>query len=427
MTIYDFSNKISNGGMDELFLQMYRQTDMEKLRQRARYLNAAENFSKLYPQREEIHVFSVPANTEICGNHMNYQCGCVFTAAVTLDILAIVAYHDESVIRISCEGVKAIEIDISDLSDIAKSDSKISAVICGIVSDFIEKGMEICGFDAYITSDITAESGLSTSAALEILICNIINNMCESKLSVTEVAKIGWQDKENSSENSCDFIKRLTCASCGILSFDMNNSAEPKIHKFDFDFSKSGYSLCVVNVKENCSDYRNECNEIIEDMKSAAKIMGVDHISDADEEKFYDNLPEIREKCNDRVILSAAHFFDEKQRTVMIQEALEYGRLTEFFSLVNQSAESWAMLANNINSLGNPVKQALMVALTVSKRYLRGAGAVRVCSGSFTGAIQAFVPNYMVNGYIRELDRIFGSGSTQVMGIRNENMIELFN
>lgn len=412
MTIYELLNKISNGGMDELFSRIYRNNDMEKLRQRARYLSGAENFSRFYPQRENIHVFSVPARTEICGNHTDHQCGCVLSAAVTLDILGIVAYHDEAVIRIKSEGYEAVEIDISDLSDIAVNNSEIAAVVRSTIRNFIEKGRELRGFDAYIISDIPAGSGLSSSAAYEVLISAIVNIIGDNKLSAEEIAKIG--------QRSCGLLDRLTCAVGGMLAIDLKNPDEPTIHKIDFDFSQPGYSLCIVNTKESHSNLRDDYNEIIEDMKSVAKAMGVEYLSDADEDEFYDDLPKIREKCTDRAILRAAHFFAENQRAVLEREALEYGRLTEFFRLVNESGNSSAMLLQNMHSPKNRENQALMVAIAVSKRYLRGAGAVRIQVG-FAGTIQAFVPNYMVNGYIRELDRIFGEGSTMVMGIRKES------
>lgn len=421
MTIYELSNKISNGGMDELFSKIYRNSDIEKLRQRARYLSGAENFSKLYPQRENIHVFSVPARTEICGNHTDHQCGSVLAAAVTLDILGFVAYHDESVVRIKSEGFEPVEIDINDLSDIAEKYSKFGALTAGIISEFAKREIICGGFDVYITSDIPVGSGLSSSSAYEILICNIINNSGNGNLSVIDIAKIGQYAENEFLGKKCGLMDQLTCATGGIIRIDLRNQNEPDIHKIDFDFLQSGYSLCIVDTKGSHDNLNDDYDEIVSDMKSVAKAMGVNYLGEANEEQFYENLTEIRRICNDRAIVRAAHFFAENQRAVSVAEVLEWGRLEEFFGFINESGNSSAMMLQNMYSPKNREKQELMVGIAVSRRYLNGSGAVRVHGGGFAGTIQAFVPNYMVNGYIRKLDGIFGEGSTMVMGIRKEN------
>lgn len=421
MTIYELSNKISNGGMDELFSRIYRNNDMEKLRQRARYLSGAENFSKLYPQRENIHVFSVPTRTEICGNHTDHQCGCVLAAAVTLDILGFVAYHDEAVVRIKSEGFEPVEIDINELSDIAEKYSKFGALTAGIISEFAKREIICGGFDAYITSDIPVGSGLSSSSAYEILICNIINNSGNGNLSVIDIAKIGQYAENEFLGKKCGLMDQLTCATGGIIRIDLRNQNEPDIHKIDFDFLQSGYSLCIVDTKGSHDNLNDDYDEIVSDMKSVAKAMGVNYLGEANEEQFYENLTEIRRICNDRAIVRAAHFFAENQRAVSVAEVLEWGRLEEFFGFINESGNSSAMLLQNMYSPKNREEQELMVGIAVSRRYLNGSGAVRVHGGGFAGTIQAFVPNYMVNGYIRKLDGVFGEGSTMVMGIRKEN------
>ncbi len=421
MTIYELSNKITNGGLDELFSRIYRNNDMEKLRQRARYLSGAENFSRLYPQREDIHVFSVPARTEICGNHTDHQCGSVLAAAVTLDILGFVAYHDEAVVRIMSEGFEPMEIDITDLSDIAEKYSGYSALTAGIISEFAKRGIICGGFDAYITSDIPVGSGLSSSAAYEMLICSILNKSGNGNLSAIDMAKIGQYAENEFLGKKCGLMDQLTCAIGGMIRIDLRNQNEPDIHKIDFDFSQSGYSLCIVDTKGSHSNLSDDYDEIVNDMKSVAKAMGVDYLGEADEEQFYENLPKIRGICSDRAIVRAVHFFAENQRAVSAAESLERGSFTEFFGFINESGNSSAMLLQNMFSMKNREKQEIMVGITVSRRYLNGSGAVRVHGGGFAGTIQAFVPNYMVNGYIKELDRIFGEGSTMVMGIRKGN------
>ena len=414
MTIYEIINKISNGGMDELFSQVYSESDSEILRQRARYLNCAENFSRLYPLHEEIHIFSVPGRVEIGGNHTAQQHGNVLAAAVTPDILGFVAYHNENVVRIFSKDFEHVEIDLSDLSDIAEKYSGYGALTAEIISEFAAKGIICSGFDAYIMSDIPVESGFSSSMAFEIFIGNIINNSSDKRLSEIEIAKIGHFVEQKYMEKEIGLESYLICAIGGIAAFELNYPHNPVIRRLDFDFSKSGYSVCLVGVGENNENFTDTYKEILYDMKSVAKAIDVDYLGDADEDDFYRNIAEIRNKCSDRAINRAIHFYEENKRVLLEIEALKGGRVYDFMQILNSSWEDCAMLIHQ--------HQGLALALSISRRYLNGSGAVRVHGGY----VISFVPDYMVGNYIKTLDNIFGQGSTKAMKFRKGAAGELY-
>ncbi len=426
MTIYEIINKISNGGMDGHFSQIYGEFDSELLRQRARYLNCAENFSRLYPLREDIRIFSVPARVEIGGNHTDHQHGNVIAATVTLDILGFVAYHDEGVVRIFSEGLESVEINLSDLSDIAVKYSGYGALTAGVISEFAESGIICGGCDAYITSDIPVGIGLSSSAAFEILIGSIINNLADKKMTEIEIAKIGQIAERKYMDKKCGLMDQLICATGGIAAFDFKNPQEPVIHRIDFDFSLSGYSVCIVDVGESHVKSSGDYDEIVTDMQSVANAMGVEYLGEADEDEFFENIAKIRKKCCDRAINRAIHFFDENKRVLLEIEAFESGRIHEFLELVNSSGDSSAMLLQNMFPPEKREKQGITLALSISRKYLNGSGAVRIHGGGFGGSVIAFVPDYMVNGYIKTLDNIFGQGSTKAMKFRIGAVGELY-
>lgn len=392
MTIFDFSNSLSGGGMDELFSRIYRKSDMQRLRQRARYLNAAENFSKLYPNREDIYVFSAPACEKICGNYTANHGGSELIATVTTDIIAIVSYHDEGVIRIKSDNRDKIEIDIVDLSDSAEKSCEILDIVRKNIAYFAEQGIICDGFDAYIASDIPEKKGFSSSETLDILIAEIVKSCSSKSSSELLVAKFE-----------------------GIFEIDMKKPQNPIIHKIDFDFSESGYSLCIID-SEGEFNFESEMDA---DMKSVANAIGVDYLGEADEDKFYDNLSIVRGKCTDRAVMSAIRFFEENRLVRLQREALDNGKLNEFFNLVNESGDSSALFHN----LYGTDNFGILVGIAASKRFLNGSGAVRIDEN---GRIQAFVPNYMVNGFIGELDRIFGQGSVLAIGIRSDGTIKIF-
>ncbi len=426
MTVYELSNALSNGGLDEIFSRIYGRSDMELLRQRARYLNAAEKFSRLYPEREEIHVFSAPGRTEIGGNHTDHQHGCVLAAAVTSDTVAIVGFHDEGIVRVRSEGHKPDVIDLSDLSLNNDETGHGGAIIRGVLAKFKEMGVKIGGFDAYTTSDVSSGIGLSSSAAFEVLIGTIVDQYYNAgRTGAVEIAKIGQYAENVYFGKASGLMDQMVSSVGGFTFIDFKDPDMPLIRSINSDFSTSGYSLCIVDTKGSHSDLSDDYSEIPNDMRTVAAQLGVEFLRDADEEEFYEKLPKIREKCTDRAVLRVIHFFDESRRAELEGEALESGRLTDFFSLVNESGDSSAMLLQNLHSPKRAGDRELMVGIAISRRFLRGSGAVRVHGGGFAGTIQAFVPKYMEKGYARELDRIFGEGSCHVLGIRQDGGIKV--
>lgn len=426
MTVYELVSAITSGGLDEEFRRIYGNSEMELLRQRARYLNAAEHFSKLYPEREEIHVYSAPGRTEVGGNHTDHQHGRVLAAAVDLDAIAIVSFHDEGVVRLKSEGHKADVIALDDLSPKAEERGHGGSIIRGVLSKFVENSVEIGGFDAYTTSDVMSGSGLSSSAAFEVLLGTIVDKYYnDGRAGAVEIAKFGQYAENEYFGKASGLMDQTVSAVGGFVGIDFKNPDSPEIKPIDFDFSCSGYSLCIVDTKGSHSDLSDDYSLIPADMRACAECLGAEVLGDAGEEAFYEKLPEIREKCGDRALLRGAHFFAETERARLEGEALERGDTSEFFRLVNESGDSSAFLLQNLYSPKRAEARELMVGILAAKRYLRGSGAVRVHGGGFAGTIQAFVPAYAAKGFAEELDRIFGEGSCRVLGIRPVGGVEI--
>lgn len=384
MTIFDLLSSISGGRLDELFSCIYRKSDSERLRQRARYLNAADIFSRAFPNRDDIHVFSASARVKICGNHTSEHGGNALVTAVTADILAIVGFHDEGLVRVKTDKSDIMSFDIYDKSDIAENTDEISRIITVKLANFAKHGTLFKGADIYISSDIPKNCGLSLSDTIDELISSII----------------AFSESKDISEN-------LTAKNDG-LSF-INKTSEQNI---EYDLSESGYTLCIVSADE-ASNIKSEFNS---DLNSAAKAIGVDYLYDVDEESFYRKLPEIRQKCTDRAVIGGLNFFAENRYVDLAKEALESGKLNDFFSSVSKSAEEYKNIYNmyKCNNCEN------LTIAAVSSYILNGAGIVRIDEN---GRIQAFVPNYMVAGYVAEMERIFGVNCVQTVGFRNNKMI----
>lgn len=416
MNINNIKDNINSSASDKLFSELYgRQTD----RQKKRYCEAVDEFNRIFPDYDDVSVYSAPGRTEIGGNHTDHQNGQILAAAVNLDIIAIAAFHDKPVIRIKSKGFEMDTIDISDLSVKENEKGKSSALIRGIVSRFEQLGYKTGGFDAYTTSDVLKGSGLSSSAAFEVLIGTILSEHFNGgRISPVEIAVISQYSENEYFGKKSGLMDQMVSSVGGFAYIDFKNPQNPEIKKIDCDFDKTGYTLCISDTKGSHSDLTDDYVAIPYEMKQIAEFFGKSVLREVDESEFYRCIPKIRENISDRAVLRSAHFFAETKRAEAEANSLEKNDFNEFLRLVNQSGKSSYQLLQNAYSCKNPAGQGIPLGIMISERVLDGKGAVRVHGGGFAGTVQAFVPDSLVNDYSNEINRIFGENSCHIMHIR---------
>ena len=426
MKITELIQHINNGGIDEELRVLYGSDEKVLAIQRDRYLRAIEGFRKSFPDREDIRLYSAPGRSEIGGNHTDHQHGCALAAAVNLDAVAVVAFHEEGVIRVQSEGYGMSAVDLSDLSVHEEEKGKSIGIIRGIAARFDEMGVKIGGFDAYSVSDVLSGSGLSSSAAFETLIGTILDvhyNSC--KAGEIEIAKIGQYAENVYFGKGSGLLDQMICSVGGFVFIDFNDTENPKVEKHSFDFDAAGYNLCITDTKGSHSDLTDDYVAVPSEMKSVAAYFGKNVLREVDEKEFFAAIPDLHGKVNDRAILRAIHFFGENSRAILEADALERGDLERFFTLYRQSAASSANLLQNLYSTSKPTEQGIPLAIAVSRLVLGEYGAVRVHGGGFAGTIQAFVPMDKTADYAEKMNALFGEGSCYVLRIRPVGGIEI--
>ena len=427
MNIQSVLSNLNKGVYKETFSRLYGSPEKAQEYQTKRYIKAVESFSEIFPTRNDINLYSAPGRTEIGGNHTDHQQGSVLAGAVNLDAIAIVSFHNDGCIRLKSEGFEQITIDLSD-TGVHQGELGTSAIVRGIAARFKEKGFEIGGFDAYCTSDVICGGGISSSAAFEMLICTVIDeHYNKEKSSALEMARIGWFAETTYFGKKCGLLDQTVSAFGGLVGIDFSDVANPIIEKIDYDFSQSGYTLCITDTKSSHEDLTDDYVAIREEMEAIAAFFGKKVLSQVDEAKFYECISELRQKTTDRAVMRAAHFFDETRRAKEEAESLKNGDFDTFLKLVNESGDSSSALLQNLYSTKHPTRQDLPLAIMVSKRILGGRGAVRVHGGGFAGTIQAFVPNELVETYSKEMEKIFGIDTCLKLTIRPVGGVEIKN
>ncbi|MBQ2696755.1 MAG: galactokinase [Clostridia bacterium] len=408
-----------------LFRQLYSDEERELTRQKNRYGKAIDSFRKIYPKREEIQIFSASGRTEIGGNHTDHQHGCVLAAAVHLDSIGVVSFHNDGVIRVKSEGYDAFSVSLSDLN-VHSGEPGSAAIVRGVVAGFQKKGILVEGFDLYCTSDVLSGSGISSSAAFETLLGTMIDGFYgKGQVGAVEIAKIGQFAENVYFGKQSGLMDQMVSSVGGLVSIDFRDTENPKIENFQFDFEKAGYCICLTDTKGSHADLTADYVAIRTEMESVANEFGASFLRDVSETEFYKNLPKLREACSDRALVRSAHFFDENKRAVLEAEALKQNDFDTFLKLVRQSGASSETLLQNLYTCKNPISQEIPLALMLSRRLLGSSGAARVHGGGFAGTIQAFVPLEKRSAYIAEMNRIFGDGSCIELRIRPVGGMEI--
>ena len=369
--------------------------------------------------------FSAPGRTEIGGNHTDHQRGRVLAGAVNLDTVAAVKCNGTNVIRIQSKGYPLSVVDLGNLEPAESEINSTPALIRGVAARFTQFGCKVEGFDAYCESTVLPGSGLSSSAAFEVLVGTIINGLFfENKVSAPEVAMIGQYAENVFFGKPCGLMDQTASAVGNLVTIDFFEAGKPVIKPVSFDFGACGHALCIIDSGADHADLTDEYAAVPGEMKAVAAYFGKDVLTEVDEADFYAAIPAIRKACGDRAVMRAIHFYQENARVPQQVEALEKGDFEAFLRLVKQSGYSSYMYLQNVIPAGYKAHQDVAVALALCEHYLCGRGAYRVHGGGFAGTVQAFVPLDLLDSFRSGIDAALGEGACHVLSIRPQGGVK---
>lgn len=417
MNTKQLKESILAGKFDGMFAKLYK----EVADARVRYAEAVDEFVKLYGEREDMRLFSAPGRTEVGGNHTDHQHGRVLAGSVDLDVIAIVAPTNNNIVRIKSAGYDMDTVDIESLEKNDAETGRAISLIRGMCSIFKENGYEIGGFDAYTTSNVLKGSGLSSSAAFEVLIGNILSGMFNGgTVDRIEIAKMSQKAECEFFGKPCGLLDQSASSLGGFTAIDFKNPKNPIVEQVEFDLSEHDYALCVVNTGGNHANLTQDYADITVECRNISNFFGQGFLRDVEPVDFYENIAKLRKEYGDRAVLRAIHFFNEDSRADLEKEALKRDDFNEFLRLVNESGNSSFKYLQNVYSTSNLHEQGVSLGLAVTEQFFKGTnkGAWRVHGGGFAGTIQCFVPTDMLDDYKTVVEKVFGEGSCYVLLIR---------
>ena len=370
--------------------------------------------------------FSAPGRTEVSGNHTDHQRGRVLAGAVNLDTVAAVRANGTNVIRVQSKGYPLCQVRLDALEPVADEINSTPALIRGVAARFAQLGCKVEGFDAYCESTVLPGSGLSSSAAFEVLIGTIINHLFfGGRVSQPEIAQIGQYAENVFFGKPCGLMDQTASAVGGLVTIDFADKERPDIRPVHFDFSTTGHALCIIDSRADHADLTDEYAAIPGELKALCAFFGKEVITEIPEEEFYAAIPALREKYPDRAIMRAIHEYNENRRVPQQVDCLESGDFEGFLRLTKESGYSSWMYLQNVVPAGYVKQQAMAVALGLCEHYLQGRGAYRVHGGGFAGTVQAFVPFDLLDSFRAGIDAALGEGACHVLSIRPQGGVEM--
>ena len=416
---------IEQGNYDATFAKLYAEDKTVIARQRARYVEAIHQFATLYGETRQVRLYSAPGRTEIGGNHTDHNNGVVMAAAVNLDIIAVVSQNDDNIVRVKSAGFEKQDVvELNCLTANEREYGRSSALIRGVAAGIVQRSGKIGGFDAYTTSDVLRGSGLSSSAAFEVIIGAIFNGEYnEERFSAVEVAKIS-QYAENKFFGKPSGLMDQTASSVGsAITIDFKDPSNPIVNEVEFDLAKHGFVLCITDTKGSHADLTDDYAAIRSEMESVAAFFGKKVLREVNESDFYQNIAALRTKTGDRAVLRAAHFFADCTRAQDLCNAVQDDRFDDFLQLIIEGGHSSFEYNQNAYSIKHPQEQGVALGVAISQKILHGKGAWRLQGGGFAGTIQAFVPCELLQDYRSAIQNVFGADTCYVLSVRNYGAI----
>lgn len=385
-----------------------------------RYEDVLQGFVREFGKKD-VKLFSSPGRTEISGNHTDHNNGKVLGGSINLDCIAAATNNGSNIVNIVSDSFsQKFKIDINDIAP-GMEKAGTTELLKGILAGFKERKADIGGFDAYITSNVISSAGVSSSAAFETLICQIINTLFnDGKLSKTDYAYIGKYAENHYWNKASGLLDQMCCAYGGLISIDFENPDMPKVNEIDFDFGAAKHDLIIVQTGRGHADLSADYSSIPAEMKKVAEYFNKKTLSEVDEKEFYNNLPKLREYAGDRAVLRSIHFFDENKRVENEVKALINNDFDTFLKNITDSGNSSWKYLQNVYTNAAPNEQGITVALALSEKFLKekNVGATRVHGGGFAGVIMAMVPEKYSDEYVAYMDKFLGEGSSYKMKIR---------
>lgn len=396
-------------------------------RQKERYAHLLKAHTQAFGEQEEVLLVSAPGRTEISGNHTDHNRGKVLAAAVNLDALAAVTPRADDTVRLHSVGYPPLTMNLRDLAPVDAERGTTAALVRGVARGLSDHGYKLGGFDAAVQSTVFSGSGLSSSAAFEVMVCAVFDALYNGwNIGAVTRAKCSQYAENEFFGKPSGLMDQMASSMGSLITIDFAND-EPQIDAVQYDFAQKGFALVVISTGGSHDDLTPCYAAIPQEMRAVAQYFGKSVLREVPQDTFLQSIPALRKalapEIRDRAILRAQHFYEENKRVDRMVQALWQDDLPAFLQGIIASGQSSMMYLQNIYA--TPDRQEITLALMLAGQMLAGKGAWRVHGGGFAGTTLNFVPVGMLPQFVAEMESVFGKGAATILDIRPQGAAAL--
>ena len=427
MNIVQAVEAVRQGTYDEMLKKLYPRFDSDPEKYKSRICSLLNAYTEHFPEPLEIHLFSAPGRIEVGGNHTDHQRGNVLAASIDRDMIAAAALNGTDKIHVFSVGYGGLEIDLNDLEPHEDEHETTISLVRGVTAEIKKAGFDVKGFNVCITSDVPGGSGISSSAAFEVLFGEVLNGLfCGNQHSPVTLAKIGQYAEQHYFGKPSGLMDQTASAVGGFVAIDFKDTSAPVIRPISTEELGKRYVIYVIDTGSAHADLSNVYAGIPIEMRKVAACFGKEVLREVDENEFRASIGQVRKQTGDRAVLRAIHFFEENRRAVDEANALENNDIDGFLKIVKESGFSSFIHLQNVIISGQTEHQDVAYALAIAEHALKGKGAFRVHGGGFAGTILAIVPVDEMNSFKKEVEAQLFPGACTLMSIRPIGCAQVF-
>ena len=416
MSKQSLKERLENGSLDARLEEIYVSGGAVE-RAKANLTGLLDVFQESYPDLQP-SLYTASGRTEMGGNHTDHQLGRVLAGSVDMETNAVAAPNGNRFISVVSTQYPEDRVDLGDLDPKVEEEGKSISLVRGIARALVDRGYDLEGATILTKSGVPGGSGLSSSAAFETLIGNVLNHLfCGDELSAEDIAQIGQYAENVYFGKPSGLMDQMACSVGGIIEIDFEDEENPVVEHVNFDLGDAGYALCIIDSGADHADLTDDYTQITEDMGAVAGFFGKTRLREVDPDLFWAQLPKVREATSDRAVARAIHFFGDNDRVEEQIQALRENDFPRFLELVKDSGRSSGLYLQNLHSTSS-ADQSVLLTIALAEKLLDGRGAVRVHGGGFAGTVQAYVPLEDVDAFKEGIESVLGEGSCYVVEIR---------
>lgn len=380
-----------------------------------------EGFKKIFRSTPEKY-FSCGGRFEILGNHTDHNHGKCLAGTCSLSNYAAVKVRNDTKINIYSKGYGPFKLDVFNTKYKEEEKGRSASIIRGIAHYLVERNYKVGGLDIYMDSKVPSGAGVSSSAAFELLVAEIFNQMFnEGKIDRLLLCKAGQYAERHYYGKMCGLLDQIGVGFGGSTYIDFEDIENPKVESLPMDME--GYRFLIINTGGSHAGLDHLYSAIPQDMFNIASYFGKGFLNECNKKEVMKAKNELVKKFGELPYFRAIHFFEECERVSLARECIKNKDFDGLIKLMNKSCESSTNLLCNM--MVDKIEGSPLEAIKLINKVAPQNAGIKINGGGFAGSVICLVKSSYYETVIDAASKRYGDNNVFKIDIRPTGPIEM--